>query len=135
MSKRVLIVFEDTNLRFTYRDVLELEGYETICTTDFSSALGKLQTESIDLVVSKFLSLDSSHKEIMTYLDFQNEARSQTGNPELPFIFIGFKHNQPEPSDPYTKMIYAPMTQNQIVDAVLSLIDEAGHITPSPHDI
>jgi CheY-like chemotaxis protein len=49
--KRVLIAEDDDRLAEILSDVLQRQGYETVTVPDGLAALGRLQTEAIDLLI------------------------------------------------------------------------------------
>ncbi len=50
-QKKILIVDDDENARLLYREELEKEGFEVLCSADGSEAIETVEKEQCDLVI------------------------------------------------------------------------------------
>jgi|SRR5256885_7961588 CheY-like chemotaxis protein len=84
---RVLVVDDEPSVLFTYRLILEQEGYQTSAVASAREALQKLQTEQFDIVLCDY-SLEEKH----TGLEVIELARRK--NRAMPCILLTGYANQ-----------------------------------------
>lgn len=72
MKKKILIIDDEENIRYTFENFLADEGYEVLSAMDYRDALVALDTSDFDLILSDILLDDKSGIDILRYVKEKN---------------------------------------------------------------
>ena len=123
MSKKLLLIEDDTALRENTAELLELQGYDILTAADGKAGIAMAQTHAPDLVVCDIMMPEADGYEVLQTLSEDPNTR------QIPFIFLSAKTEHKEVrkgmdlgADDY---LTKPFEEEELVSAIESRLAKA----------
>jgi len=113
VSHYILIVEDDTALRESLRDALELEGYQVVAAEHGKAALDHLSTSELPCVILLDLMMP-----VMDGNTFRTEMLKQQNLAAIPVVLITAAGSQMAAKVSANQVLHKPLRMDAVVDVV-----------------